>query len=67
MLFARPHRFVRPARLAIILRGLPGAGKSMVAENIRVIEARYSKTVKIFHWDDYFEEVNFTIKYFNFI
>ena len=58
-LFCRPGRFCRPNRLAIILRGLPGSGKSMVARNIQRTEKKYGKKTKIFAWDDYFKEVSF--------
>ena len=56
-LFSRPQRFARVDRIVIILRGLPGSGKSTIAENIRKIEAKFSKKTKIFTWDEYFEEV----------
>ena len=63
-LFSRPQRFARVDRLVIILRGLPGSGKSTIANNIKKLEAKFDKKTKIFTWDDYFEEVNYVfIKY----
>ena len=56
-LFARPGRLCRPNRLAIIIRGLPGSGKSMVARNIEKTERKYGKKTKVFAWDEYFKEV----------
>ena len=56
-IFCRPGRFARPVRLAIILRGLPGAGKSMVAKNIEKTEKKYGKKTKVMAWDEYFKEV----------
>ena len=56
-LFARPGRLCRPNRLAIILRGLPGSGKSMVARHIERTERKYGKKTKVFAWDEYFKEV----------
>lgn len=35
-LLAVPGRFLRPPKLAIVLRGLPGSGKSSVAKLIKV-------------------------------
>merc|ERR1711892_1265734 len=55
-LFARPGRLCRPNRLAIIIRGLPGSGKSMVARNIEKTERKYGKKTKVFAWDEYFKE-----------
>ena len=57
-LFSRPQRFARVDNLVIILRGLPGSGKSSIAKNIQKIEAKFDKKTKIFTWDEYFEEVS---------
>ena len=57
-LFSRPQRFARVDRLVIILRGLPGSGKSSIAKNIQKLEAKFDKKTKIFTWDEYFEEVS---------
>lgn len=57
-LFSRPQRFARVDNLVIILRGLPGSGKSSIAKNIQKIEAKFDKKTRIFTWDDYFEEVS---------
>ena len=64
-LFARPQRFARPDKIVLILRGLPGAGKTCVAKNIEIHEKKFRKTVKIFTYDEYFEEVRvFKIDFF---
>ena len=60
-LFSRPQRFARVDRLVIILRGLPGSGKSTIANNIKKLEAKFDKKAKIFTWDDYFEEVYYGV------
>jgi len=55
-LIEAPGRFVRPPRLVIILRGLPGAGKTHVAKLIRSKEIDAgSEAPRMFSLDDYFE------------
>ena len=53
-LFSRPNRFARAEFLCIILRGLPGSGKTVIADNIERIEKKYSKNIRIFTFDEYF-------------
>ena len=51
-----PGRYMRPPKIVIILRGLPGAGKSFVAKNIKNQESSYgSEAPRILALDDYFE------------
>ncbi len=53
-----PGRARRPKRLAVILRGLPGSGKSHVARLLRDAEiARGGEAPRIFTIDDYFMTV----------
>lgn len=50
-----PGRFQRPKRLLLILRGLPGSGKSHVAKVIRQLEVAHAGTAPRIHSiDDYF-------------
>ncbi|KPJ06542.1 YLP motif-containing protein 1 [Papilio machaon] len=49
-----PGREMRPNKIAIILRGLPGSGKSYLAKLIRDKEAEYGGTARIMSIDDYF-------------
>mmetsp|Transcript_20190 Transcript_20190/g.20290 ORF Transcript_20190/g.20290 Transcript_20190/m.20290 type:complete len:653 (-) Transcript_20190:219-2177(-) len=44
----------RPKRLCILLRGLPGSGKSTIAKQIRDIEKARWVSIRIFSIDDYF-------------
>ena len=53
-LFSRPDRFGRSDNICIIMRGLPGSGKTVIVENIEKIEKKYSKPCKIFTFDEYF-------------
>ena len=57
-----PGRYMRPPKIVIIFRGLPGSGKSFVAKNIKSQESSFgSETPRILALDDYFEcdgEVN---------
>ena len=53
-LFVRPMRFARPDNIFIILRGLPGSGKKLIAQNIEKLEQKYSKSCKIIDFDEYF-------------
>ena len=51
-----PGRYMRPPKIVIILRGLPGSGKSFVAKNIKNQESSYgSEAPRILALDDYFE------------
>ncbi|CAH2041476.1 unnamed protein product, partial [Iphiclides podalirius] len=49
-----PGREMRPDKIVIILRGLPGSGKSYLAKLIRDKEAEHGGTVRIMSLDDYF-------------
>ncbi|XP_013172902.1 PREDICTED: uncharacterized protein LOC106121689 isoform X1 [Papilio xuthus] len=49
-----PGREMRPKKIAIILRGLPGSGKSYLAKLIRDKEAEHGGTARIMSIDDYF-------------
>ncbi|XP_068629593.1 putative uncharacterized protein DDB_G0281733 isoform X2 [Battus philenor] len=49
-----PGREMRPEKIVIILRGLPGSGKSYLAKLIRDKEAEHGGTVRIMSIDDYF-------------
>ena len=51
-----PGRYMRPPKIVIIFRGIPGAGKSFVAKNIKSQESSYgSEAPRILALDDYFE------------
>ena len=63
-LVSRPDRFGRSEFICIILRGLPGAGKTVVAENIEKIERKYSKSCKIFSFDEYFVTKDTQVKFY---
>jgi len=50
-----PGRTRRPARIAVILRGLPGSGKSRTGRTIRDIEvANGGEAPRVMSIDDYF-------------
>lgn len=54
-LFKHPHRATRPDHLVIILRGLPGSGKSYLAKLLRDIEIENGGGAPRIHsMDDYF-------------
>jgi YLP motif-containing protein 1 len=54
-LMRRPGRLKRPERICIVLRGLPGAGKSRVARTLRDIEvANGGEAPRVLSIDDYF-------------
>ncbi|PKA64495.1 hypothetical protein AXF42_Ash007240 [Apostasia shenzhenica] len=54
-LFKHPYRASRPDRIVIILRGLPGSGKSYLAKAIRDLEVENGGGVPRIHaMDDYF-------------
>ncbi len=51
-----PGRYMRPPKVVVIFRGLPGSGKSFVARNIKTQEASLGSDVpRILALDDYFE------------
>ncbi|KAJ0988063.1 hypothetical protein J5N97_006419 [Dioscorea zingiberensis] len=54
-LFRQPHRVSRPDHFVIILRGLPGSGKSYLAKTLRDIEVDHGGSAPRIHAiDDYF-------------
>lgn len=58
-LLDRPGRDSRPRRLALLLRGLPGSGKSHVARLVREREvAAGGQPPRILSLDDYFVTVS---------
>ena len=55
-IFEPPGRYVRPPKIVIILRGLPGAGKSLIAKKIKAKETELgSDAPRVLCLDDYFE------------
>ena len=57
-LFRAPGRASRPKRMAIILRGLPGSGKSAVARKLRELEVGAGgEPPRVHSIDDYFVTV----------
>ena len=65
-----PGRNSRPPKLVIILRGLPGAGKTFIVKHIKSQESEMGgEAPRILSLDDYFEcdgEVDLTKLYFSF-
>ncbi|KAL3683326.1 hypothetical protein R1sor_001348 [Riccia sorocarpa] len=54
-IFRKPGRLSRPERLVVILRGLPGSGKSYLAKALRDVELMNGGTAPRIHSiDDYF-------------
>ncbi|XP_050122173.1 uncharacterized protein LOC126599773 [Malus sylvestris] len=54
-LFKQPHRVTRPDHFVIILRGLPGSGKSYLAKMLRDLEVEIGGNAPRIHsMDDYF-------------
>ncbi|GFZ12082.1 P-loop containing nucleoside triphosphate hydrolases superfamily protein [Actinidia rufa] len=54
-LFKQPHRVTRPDHIVIILRGLPGSGKSYLAKMLRDLEVENGGDAPRIHsMDDYF-------------
>uniref|UniRef100_A0A803L927 YLP motif-containing protein 1 n=1 Tax=Chenopodium quinoa TaxID=63459 RepID=A0A803L927_CHEQI len=54
-LFKPPHRKSRPDHFVIILRGLPGSGKSYLAKMLRDLEVEHGGSAPRIHsMDDYF-------------
>jgi YLP motif-containing protein 1 len=67
-IFKRPGRLKRPPRIFIILRGLPGAGKSRVARTLRDIEvANGGEAPRVLSLDDYFLQVRFLFGFVKFV
>ena len=57
-LFLPPGRQSRPKRVAIVLRGLPGSGKSAAARKLRELElAHGGEAPRVLSLDDYFVTV----------
>ena len=57
-IFLQPGRTTRPKRLAIVLRGLPGSGKSHIAKKLKDIETQQGGDAPRIHAiDDYFYTV----------
>ena len=51
-----PGRYIRPPKIVLILRGLPGSGKTHFAKNIRAKESDLgSDAPRILDLDSYFE------------
>jgi pantothenate kinase-related protein Tda10 len=51
-----PGRFYRPPKLVIIMRGLPGSGKTHMARAIKTTETEQGfEAPRILSLDDYFE------------
>jgi Mrp family chromosome partitioning ATPase len=58
-LLSGPGRVRRPKRVAVVLRGLPGSGKSLVAQRLREAEAAAGDaTPRVHSIDDYFVTVS---------
>ncbi|CAL5362162.1 unnamed protein product [Camellia sinensis] len=54
-IFKQPHRATRPDHIVIILRGLPGSGKSYLAKMLRDLEVENGADAPRIHsMDDYF-------------
>lgn len=53
-LFLLPGRATRPSKICLILRGLPGSGKTHLAKLIRDIEREHRSSARILCLDDYF-------------
>eukprot|EP01050_Picozoa_sp_SAG11_P030215 SAG11_NODE_8838_length_971_cov_1.502294_2_plen_247_part_01 len=50
-----PHRDARPARILVILRGLPGSGKTTAAQALKKLETEHNAPAPRIHSiDDYF-------------
>ena len=51
-----PGRFFRPPKLVVIMRGLPGSGKTHIARALKTTETEQgSEAPRILSLDDYFE------------
>ena len=58
-LFLKPGRSQRPKRVAIVLRGLPGSGKSHLAKKMKDVEVQQGgEAPRIHAIDDYFVTVS---------
>ncbi|XP_078432188.1 P-loop containing nucleoside triphosphate hydrolases superfamily protein isoform X2 [Wolffia australiana] len=54
-IFCKPHRTSRPEHIVLILRGLPGSGKSYLAKALRDLEVENGGSAPRIHCiDDYF-------------
>lgn len=52
-------RYGRPAKIAIIMRGLPGSGKTLIAKKLKDLEAEHGgENPRIHALDDYFMTVS---------
>ncbi|XP_052888561.1 uncharacterized protein LOC128297047 [Anopheles moucheti] len=49
-----PGRFHRPPRICLLIRGLPGSGKSYLARLIKNTEQRFDQSPRVLSIDDYF-------------
>ena len=57
-----PGRATRPKRLAIVLRGLPGSGKSHIAKKLKEVEIEQGGDAPRIHAiDDYFYTVRLCV------
>jgi YLP motif-containing protein 1 len=57
-LFCAPGRNCRPKRVAVVLRGLPGSGKTHIAKKLRELEVENGgEPPRIHAIDDYFMTV----------
>ena len=55
-LLEAPGRYIRPPKIVIILRGLPGSGKTQFAKNVRTRENNFGADApRILDLDAYFE------------
>ena len=51
-----PGRFLRPPKMVVIMRGLPGSGKTHIARAIKTTETEQGcEAPRILSLDDYFE------------
>jgi YLP motif-containing protein 1 len=57
MFFLSPGRITRPRQIVLILRGLPGAGKSRLARIVRELEKEegFALGVRVLCLDDCFD------------
>ncbi|XP_053670806.1 uncharacterized protein LOC128721110 [Anopheles nili] len=49
-----PGRYSRPSRICLLIRGLPGSGKSYLARLIKNKEQSFSSSPRVLSLDDYF-------------
>jgi len=58
-LFLEPGRRTRPGKLVVVLRGLPGSGKSSMAKRLKDLEARHrpgAPGLRVMSIDDYYTQ-----------